>query len=163
MTSFDWVYDDPDFKTFERAFKDKRLAALFQLYWGPIGLQWYALWPDKWTIRDLDVPGVPMPFGVDGANALMLYPEVKKVGALLSPTHGNVLYWNPRTGKWVSATNKAQPQPPNSVFPPCLGDMKRELKSLDQLYDERTLMEEEWREQRNRVIESCLGKTKGGT
>jgi hypothetical protein len=153
--TFDWVGDDPDYKTFEAAFKDGRVSLHLALYWGPIGRQWYELPTPPWTITDLGLPKVPPMSG--GSSPWMLYPEVKKAGALLAPTYRNALYWNPRSGHWVTTEGAGS----HGVHPDCVDQMRRELAGVDKLHSDRTLNEEEWRGQRERIIEDCLGTVPG--
>ena len=156
MSSAEILADSAHGQKFKSAFDDGRVR-VSSIYWGPIGFDWYELPGPAWTVTPIAVPAVPMPFGLDYANPKMLYPEVKKAGGYLSGLYGNSLYWNPRNGGWVRAT-KAGATTNGVSLPPCVEQMKRDLAGLDALYASRTLQEPEWREQRERVIEGCLGK-----
>jgi hypothetical protein len=159
MSSAEILADSIHEQKFKSAFDDARVR-VSSIYWGPIGHDWYELATPAWTITSIAVPAVPMPFGVEYANPKMLYPEVKKAGTYLSGLYGNSLYWNPRNGGWVRATKAGATTGGTGVsLPPCVEQMKRDLAGLDALYASRTLQEPEWREQRERVIEGCLGKS----
>ena len=157
VSVLDSLADQTHQRTFKSAFDDGRVSRA-STYWGPIGHDWYELATPPWSIATIAVPAVPMPFGLEYANPKHLYPEVKKAGSYIAGLYGHTLYWNPRNGAWVKATkagaSSGKTPPP---LPPCVGQMTRELEALDALYRSRTLQEDEWREQRQRVIEGCLG------
>jgi hypothetical protein len=157
MGAFDWVFGTPDYEAFKKGYDDRSVRGT-DMYWGPIGHKWYSRPAATWQIENLNVPGVPMPFGVEGALLPMLYPEVKKAGELLAPFCGNALYWDPRNGKWLKAFEKTAAPPPSRPLPSCVGEMKRQLEQRDGLYRDGTLLEEEWRSQREQVIQDCLGR-----
>ena len=158
MSSADFLADSAHEQKFKSAFDDGR-ARVSSIYWGPTGHDWYELPTPAWTISPIAVPAVPLPFGLDYANPKLLYPEVKRAGAYLTGLYGNSLYWNPRNGGWVRATKAGATTDGIPSLPPCVEQMKRDLAGLDALYQSRTLQEPEWREQRERVIEGCLGKS----
>jgi hypothetical protein len=159
MSSAEFFADSAHEQKFKSAFDDGRVR-VSSIYWRPLGFDWYELATPTWTITPIAVPAVPLPLGLEYANPKLLYPEVKKAGTYLAGLYSNSLYWNPRNGGWVRATKAGSTTDGTSIpsLPPCVEQMKRDLAGLDALYQSRTLQEPEWREQRERVIEGCLGK-----
>jgi len=94
---------------------------------------------------------------LDKNTSWLIYPDVRRTAAILQPTYKNALYWNPRTGAWMSITAASESAPLPPKLPPCVPRMKEELAQLDALQRDGTLLEDEWRKRRAEVIENCLG------
>jgi hypothetical protein len=152
--TFDPGQMNPELR-FVGKFIDGHVSPFPPLYWRPSDQQWVDLPTPPWNRTTLPVPPVPLVFGPQDVNPALVFPDVTNEAKYLTPIYHDTLYWDPRSGDWVTAVSAGQ----TKSLPPCVPDMKAKLVALEQLHKDGTLDDENWRRQKQRVIEDCLGST----